>query len=184
MNINSTESETVAFRRQRTKLKRDVKDAVSDQYFQNVYKRRQYDYSDDKSQDSEDDKIDATKGITMQNDDGSVTELDSNPQFKNYQSIFQNLLKVKTINTGNSIIACSITFDSARVITLTRSSDQEYYVKMYDLVTFEQKFEEKIGGDENQYIKCKDIEQNSEGTKYALAYYDDGKFRIRTFERQ
>lgn len=55
---------------------------------------------------------------------------------------------------------------------------------MYDLVTFEQKFEEKIGGDENQYIKCKDIEQNSEGTKYALAYYDDGKFRIRTFERQ
>ena len=44
-------------------------------------------------------------------------------------------------------------------------------------------FEEKIGGNKNQYIKCKDIEQNSEGTKYALAYYDDGKFRIRTFGR-
>ena len=55
---------------------------------------------------------------------------------------------------------------------------------MYDLVTFEQVFEEKIGGNEKQYIKCKEIEQNSEGTRYAIAYYDNGNFKIRTFERQ
>jgi hypothetical protein len=29
---------------------------------------------------------------------------------------------------------------------------------MYDLVTFERVFEEKIGGNPEQYIKCKEIE--------------------------
>jgi len=58
---------------------------------------------------------------------------------------------------------------------------------MYDLVSFEQVFVERIGGNSDQpdqYIKCKDIEQNAEGTYYALAYYDNGKFIIRTFGRE
>lgn len=111
----------------------------------------------------------------------------SNPQFKNYQTIFQNLLKVENINTDYPIICCAITYDSARVIVLNRKNDSEYYVKMYDLVSFEQVFVERIGGNPDQpdqYIKCKDIEQNSEGTYYALAYYDNGKFIIRTFGRE
>ena len=45
-------------------------------------------------------------------------------------------------------------------------------------------FEEKVGGDPSQYIKLKDIEQNSRGDKFAMAYFDDGKFRIRTFGRE
>lgn len=42
-------------------------------------------------------------------------------------------------------------------------------------------FEEKIGGKAGQYIKLKEVEQNSKGTKYAVVYNDDGVFYLRTF---
>ena len=42
-------------------------------------------------------------------------------------------------------------------------------------------FEEKIGGQEVNYIKAKDVEQNSNGTKFMIVYYDDGHFKFRNF---
>jgi len=39
-----------------------------------------------------------------------------------------------------------ITYDSQRAVTVSKKSEQEYYVHMYDLETYEQVFEEKIGG--------------------------------------
>ena len=42
-------------------------------------------------------------------------------------------------------------------------------------------FEEKIGDGENGYIKLKEVEQNADGTKFAVAYYNDGYFKLRTF---
>jgi len=44
-------------------------------------------------------------------------------------------------------------------------------------------FEEKVGGEPSDYIKLKEIEQNSTGKKYALVYFNDGMFKLRTFER-
>lgn len=41
--------------------------------------------------------------------------------------------------------------------------------------------EEMIGGQEEDYIKLKEVEQNAAGDKYAIAYYNDGLFKIRTF---
>ena len=40
-----------------------------------------------------------------------------------------------------------------------------------------------IGGGPDQYIKVKEVQQNDKGDKYALAYFDDGKFKLRTFDR-
>ena len=54
---------------------------------------------------------------------------------------------------------------------------------MFDLETYESLFEEKIGGAKDDYIKMKDIEQNSSGKKYAFVYFNDGMFKLRTFER-
>jgi hypothetical protein len=45
-------------------------------------------------------------------------------------------------------------------------------------------FEEKIGGGPDDYIKIKEVEQNSEGNKYALTYFNDGKFKMRNFETE
>ena len=54
---------------------------------------------------------------------------------------------------------------------------------MYDLKNNDHKlvFEEKVGGGEDQYIKLKEVEQNEDGNRFALVYYDHGKFRRRTF---
>jgi hypothetical protein len=74
-----------------------------------------------------------------------------------------------------------ITYDSTKVIAVTKKDDQEYYVRQYDLESYEMTFSEKIGGGQDQYIKLKEVEQNSNGKKYAIVYNDDGNFYLRTF---
>lgn len=74
-----------------------------------------------------------------------------------------------------------ISYNSKLAITVTKKDDTEYFIKMYDLITYKQTFEEKIGGLEESYIKLKEVEQNDGGNFFAIAYADDGYFRIRTF---
>ena len=71
-----------------------------------------------------------------------------------------------------------ITLDSSKAITVTKRNDKEYYVKQYDLEDYTMTFEEKIAGG---YIKLKEVEQNSNGSKFAIVYNDDGVFYLRTF---
>ena len=53
---------------------------------------------------------------------------------------------------------CIISFDSTKAIITTKKNDMEYYIKMYDLETYEQTFEEKFGGKSEDYIKIKEVE--------------------------
>lgn len=41
-----------------------------------------------------------------------------------------------------------------------------------------------IGGEDATYVKVKEVEQNHTGTKFAVVYMDDGKFRLRTFGKE
>ena len=78
-------------------------------------------------------------------------------------------------------------------MTVTKANDREYYVKMYSFESDSKEgkksenaspepcFEEKIGGGANDYIKLKEVEQSSDGKKFAIVYNNDGKFRLRTF---
>lgn len=52
---------------------------------------------------------------------------------------------------------------------------------MYDLEEYETTFEEEIAGD---YIKVNKIAQNRSGTKFAVVYLDDGRFRMRVFGKE
>lgn len=79
------------------------------------------------------------------------------------------------------IVTMSISYDSTRAITVTKEDDRTSYIKMYDLDTNELTFEEKIGGQPDQYIKVKEVEQNAAGKEYACVYFDDGIFKMRTF---
>ena len=76
------------------------------------------------------------------------------------------------------IVQVFISYDSTRAITVTKANEQEYYVKMYDLETYELTFEECVKG---RYVKLKDVEQAADGKKFAIVYNDDGKFYLRTF---
>ena len=81
-----------------------------------------------------------------------------NPQFKNYKDIFSNLMKETNISTMYPITDCIITYDSTRAIVVMKRNDKEYFVKMYGLESYKLTFEERIGGEENDYIKMKEVE--------------------------
>lgn len=112
---------------------------------------------------------------------GNVTTIKPNMRFSYYKDIFTDLLKQASIVTMYPIVTMAISFDSTRAITVTKKDDKESYIKMYDLNTYELTFEEMIGGEKDQYIKVKEIEQNPQGTHYAVVYIDDGRFFLRTF---
>ncbi len=40
-------------------------------------------------------------------------------------------------------------------------------------------FEEKIGGLKTDYIRCREVEQNSKGDRYAYIYNNDGRWYVR-----
>ena len=111
----------------------------------------------------------------------SDTEIKPNKRFKNYNDIFSGLTKMKNVITLYPIVSMMITYNSKSAITVTKKNDRTYFVKMYCLETYKMTFEEQIGDGVNSYIKLKEVEQNSDGTKFALAYLDDGYFKIRTF---
>lgn len=91
------------------------------------------------------------------------------------------MTKSKNVTTLYPIITCMITYDSKSVVTVTKRSDREYYVKQYSLENYNMTFEEKLGGKQGDYIKLKEVEQNAEGTKFAIAYMNDGVFLLRCF---
>ena len=56
------------------------------------------------------------------------------------------------------IVSVTVTYDSTKAITVSKKNEREYYVKQYDLETYDMTFEEKIGGSEDSFIKLKEIE--------------------------
>lgn len=77
-----------------------------------------------------------------------------------------------------------ISYDSTRAIIVSKKREREYYVTMFDLESYKMTFKERVGGGPNDYIKIKDVEQNAKGDKYVLTYFNDGKFKMRYFDKQ
>ena len=73
-----------------------------------------------------------------------------------------------------------ILMDSSRTLTVTKASEESYFIKMYSMETQEIQFEEEICGN---YIKIKDVETNPKSTEFAVVFNDDGVFKLRTFGR-
>jgi hypothetical protein len=92
------------------------------------------------------------------NTQGETVGNKPNPRFKNHKELFNNLLKSTDVTTMYPICSVIISYDSTRAITVTKRNEKEYYIKMYDLETYEQTFEEKIGGLPENYIKLKEVE--------------------------
>ena len=155
--------------------------------FDGYASRRDRNYDDDQSQLSDAESYVQTEvGAEMQyvNTQGEKVSNKPNPRFKNYSEVFKNLVKSTNVVTMYPICSMIITYDSTKAVTVTKRNDREYYVKQYDLEHYGLTFEEKIGGGPNQYIKLKEVEQSSDGKKYAIVYNDDGKFFLRTFGKE
>ena len=101
-----------------------------------------------------------TGDISYMDTKGNVTVLKPNIRFTSYKSVFKDLLKQTSVVTMYNIISMIINYDSTRAVTVTKKDDRTYFIKMYDLETYQMTFEEKIGGGPNQYIKMKEVQQN------------------------
>jgi len=65
------------------------------------------------------------------------------------------------------------------VITVSKRNDQIQWIRAYDIDgSNEMHFEEEVKGD---FVKFKEIEQNDDGDHFALAFIDNGTFKVRTF---
>jgi hypothetical protein len=63
------------------------------------------------------------------NTEGQVVSLKPNPRFKNYSEVFRNLLKQNNCPTLYPITSMIITYDSKKVIAVTKKDDSEMYIR-------------------------------------------------------
>ena len=105
-------------------------------------------------------------------------------KWKNYAEVFNNLVEKNEYKTAWPIISMMITYDSTRVIAVTKEDDMSYYIRQFCLFQNKLVVSEKFGGTDDSYIKMKDVEQNADGTKYAIAFFDNGFFKLRTFDKK
>lgn len=82
------------------------------------------------------------------------------------------------------VVSLLITNDNSTVIITSKVSDHESIVKQYDLQANKWVFREQYGGNEFNFIRLKDVAQNRSGELYACPYFDDGVFKIRTFDKE
>lgn len=69
-----------------------------------------------------------------------------NPRLKNYKNVFQDLLKQTTIRMMNPIVSMIISADSKRAVALSQEDDNKYIITQYCLETYQETFNEVIGG--------------------------------------
>lgn len=56
-------------------------------------------------------------------------------KWKNYSDIFNNLTQKKDVETKWPIVSMMITYDSTRVIAVTKKNDTEYFIRQFCLIT-------------------------------------------------
>lgn len=141
--------------------------------------RQELDYNDDESDAGNDDLEENNEPL-----DKNIDYYKPNLQFKSYSSLFENLTKAQKVVCEHPLLSVMISYDSTRAICVLKKDDKEVWIKMYSLANYDKTFSEKIGGKEESFIRCKEVEQNSAGNKYAVIYVDDGKFRLRVFGKE
>ena len=110
-----------------------------------------------------------------------------NKRFKYYNDVFSGLTRSKQVKTQDPMVNCLITYNSKSAVTITKKNDHVSLIHQFSLETCAKTFEEQVGGRKNEddefisYIKCNEIEQNPDGTIFAVCYLDDGRFYLRIF---
>ena len=69
-----------------------------------------------------------------------------------------NMTKSMNVMTMNPLVHIMMTYNSKYAVTVSKKSNREYWVKMYDLETYKMVFDEKVGGNPEDYIKLKEVE--------------------------
>jgi hypothetical protein len=78
------------------------------------------------------------------------------------------------------LVTCVFSNDSTRIIAVMTESEERFTVVMYCTDTFEIRSSLTISGD---YIKAKNVSQNSIGNLYAIPFIEDEVFKITVFNK-
>ena len=91
------------------------------------------------------------------------------------------------IETDLNVICMVVTYDSSNLIAICSNTSDSFEVHCYSLTTFKRTFNIAFNGEfesnddgsiSETYLKVDNIEQNSLGTIYGIAYQDNGRFFI------
>lgn len=85
------------------------------------------------------------------------------------------------LQTDDAVISISIAYDASMLLVLTKKSDARFIVTCYDL-KLDQKIcgRETFGDDDKSFVRIKQIEQYADSTLYAVAFIEDGNFKLTT----
>jgi len=59
-----------------------------------------------------------------------------NAAFRYFNDQFANLTQSKSVVTKWPLVSCMISYNSKLAVTVTKKDDREYFIKMYDLITY------------------------------------------------
>lgn len=88
-------------------------------------------------------------------------------EFEQYSYIFDELLTKVQVDTDLPIIEAVVTQDSKHVVVIISEFDEHFEVREYDVAEQQLVFCKEYDG---TYIRMNNIEQNREGTVFAIAY--------------
>jgi hypothetical protein len=103
------------------------------------------------------------------------TYIDGLENFKQHGDLFQDLTLRSFVDTNYDVINIIITYDSQNCIAIVNKKDEHFEVQGYSLTTYQQVFKKCFDG---EYIKMNLIEQSDDGKTVAIAWQNNGKFKV------
>lgn len=95
--------------------------------------------------------------------------------FNKYGDLFQDLTLRTAVDTFHDVINVVITYDSQNCIAIVNKKDEHFEIQGVSLTTHQQVFKRCFNG---EYIKMNLVEQSDDGKTIAIAYQDNGKFKV------
>jgi len=101
-------------------------------------------------------------------------------KFAPYKDIINNLTKIQHVDTDEDIIHISISHDSSVLLIVLVVDDEHCIIKQFCTDKIQIMFHHDLKG---EYIKAKEVIQNSDASLFCCPYFDNGTFRLLVFDK-
>jgi hypothetical protein len=98
------------------------------------------------------------------------------PQFKPYTNVFDDLTVKSNQDTTYPLVNVVITQNSKHCIAIASKNDEHFEIQGFCLTHKHRVWTKEYSN--GKYLKMNLIEQNADGTEFAIAYQDNGYFRV------
>jgi hypothetical protein len=95
------------------------------------------------------------------------------------------LVLVRKYDTPYEVLHVIVTNNAKRVVVVMKKNERMSFVHQYCNKHFVVEFEESFGddhGDDTNFLKMYNVEQNFQGEKFAVPFLHNGLFRVKIFD--